>query len=151
MNWQPGLLVLMDVKAKFMFPLRMNLMSDLSDSISQGYWHQSNCVSDLGNWKCFESWHCSFEPAFRLIKSRNGSLFVWKISFAICVEVWCSKRPFWSVFILYAWEFYWHHCGLGEKCCIKELNRVFFQKDKVGWVVSLVSWPRLRLALCCHP
>jgi len=49
MNWQPGLLVLMDVNAKFMFPLRMNSMSDSSDCISQGYWRQSNCVSDLGN------------------------------------------------------------------------------------------------------
>ena len=48
-NWQPGLHVLMDVNAKFMFPFRMNLMSDSSNCNSQGYWHQSNCVSNLGN------------------------------------------------------------------------------------------------------
>jgi hypothetical protein len=48
MNWQLGLLLLMDVKLS-LFPLRMNLMSDSSDCISQGCWHQSNCVSDLRN------------------------------------------------------------------------------------------------------
>jgi hypothetical protein len=47
MNGQPGLLLVMDVKAKFMFPLRMDLMNDSSDRISQGCRHQSNYVNDF--------------------------------------------------------------------------------------------------------